>query len=258
MRPVLSVLITLLVGSFVHSSERAPLTVCYEDQHTPPFWLGVDAPQRGEGGILTEYLFLTAERLNQPLIFQRMPWKRCLSDLMHGKVDATFAMIYTDERDQWAAYPKSNGVPDNRYLYNASYPVFVSLQSELQWDGTAFTPENVIVQSVPGYVAERKLMDMGLSPVLDLQPKDALPLLVKNRLDGYIVESLIGQSLLKELGLNDQIIPLAATFLEQPWYLTFSKQRYAADPASVEEFWTVLNEIRQAEGAAITDMYLNR
>ena len=245
----------LLLAAAASASTSEPLVICYEDQHFPPYILGTSGQVAGHGGIIYDYIEQSAALLEHPVVFERKPWKRCQVELQHGDVDAMFATIYTEERDAWAAFPKTDGVPDDRYLHFATYPVFVPMGSELSWNGEAFSPEKPLVQSVPGYVSEKKLLAMGMRPITALLPREALPLVATGRLDGYVLEEQLGRELARQMGLEDNITTLPIPFLEQPWYLAFSKQRYAQDPELVETFWTILMEVRETLGPSIIKRY---
>lgn len=236
-----------------------PIRICYEDENFPPFLLGTTADQETQGaGMLPDLINLSARTLGVEIEYQRLPWKRCLNAVERGDVDALFAIIYTDARDTWAAYPKTDGEPDGRYLYLSEYPVFVPNNSALQWDGSEFTPFKPSVQSVPGYVAEQMLFEMGIKPLLPLQPRDAMPVVAAGRIDGYVVDRLIGQQILLELGLADQVTTLPQVFLAQPWYLAFSKKRYGADSSLIEAFWDEVDRQRESQGEALQQKYLKR
>lgn len=255
---MIRILRILLLVAAANVVADEPIRVCYEDKDFPPFLLGNSEQQVEEAGMLPELIHRSAKTLGMTIEYQRLPWKRCLKAVERGEIDALFAVIYTDARDSWAAYPKTNGKPDGRYLYLSEYPVFVSSGSALRWDGTQFTPSKPMVQSVPGYVAEQRLIDMGMKPVLPLQPRDAMPVVAAGRIDGYVVERLIGQQILLDLGLEDQIKTLTEVFLAQPWYLAFSKQRYKTDSEKIEAFWDEIDRQRESQGEALKQKYLKR
>lgn len=255
MRLIFAALLLCILPLKAFSDEKAPFIICYENQHFPPFVLGATQEVPASGGVLIDYIRLAEEQLDQAVVFERLPWKRCQAEVQRGNIDALFATIYTDERDQWAAFPKTDNQPDQRYLYMARYPVFVPLSSTLTWDGQKFSTPYPQVQSVPGYVATLRLEAMGIKPMIPLQPKSALPMVASGRLDGFIVEELIGWSLVNELGLSAELQTLPIPFLEQPLYLAFSKQRYAEDNEAVERFWSALSTIRDKQGKQIQQRY---
>jgi polar amino acid transport system substrate-binding protein len=250
------VLIFVLILSKGFAAE--PFVICYENENFPPFLLGTTQHKTVDAGILPDLIDLSAAQLGVEIEYQRLPWKRCLNSVERGEADALFAVIFTEPRDAWAAYPKTNGEPDSRYLYLSEYPVFVESSSTLQWDGELFNPVKPMVQSVPGYVAEQRLVEMGISPMLPLQPQEAMPMVAAGRIDGYVVERLIGQQILADLELTERITTLPTAFLAQPWYLAFSKTRYAADGATIEALWNEIERQRQQVGESLQRRYLNQ
>lgn len=254
---VLSGLITTFLPMLAAADDQA-FTLCYEDQHFPPFLLGTDVVQTDKpAGILVDYVKLAAQNQGMVINFVRLPWKRCQQAVHTGEVDGLFVFIYSEERDAWAQFPKTNGQPDDRYTHLSTYKVFVRNGSNLTWNGETFSPTNATIQSVPGYMSDKKLQNMGYVPVANLQPKEALPLVESNRLDGYILDDLIGKSLLINLGLSESLSTLNRSFMTDPWYVVFSKQRYAKSAVEIERFWDTLRVIRIEESERIISSYLS-
>lgn len=254
---VLSGLFTTFVSILAVANEQA-YTLCYEDQNFPPFLLGTEPVNADQpGGIVVDYVRLAAHNQGMEVQFVRLPWKRCQQAVRSGEVDGLFVFIYSEERDLWAQFPKTNGKPDDRYTHLSTYRIFVRNDSDLTWNGETFSPTNATVQSVPGYVADKKLQNMGYSPVTSLQPIEGLPLIESNRLDGYVIDDLIGRSLLLSLGLSSSITALDVPFMTDPWYVVFSKQRYAKNAQEIEMFWNSLRTIRLEEGERIISEYLS-
>ena len=232
-------------------------TLCYEDQHFPPFILGTTSPKSGEpSGILVDYIQRAAQINGHEITLVRYPWLRCQQAVKSGQVDGLFAFIYSEERDTWAAFPKTSGKPDQRYTHLSRYPIFVAKDTQLTWDGTNLMPKNAVVQSLPGYIADAKLQAMDFMPIINMQPKEALPLIASGRLTGYVMDELIGWSLIMQLGLSEQITQLDIPFIEQPWYVAFSKQRYQQSGQSIEAFWSTMQVVREEYGEVIIRAYL--
>jgi polar amino acid transport system substrate-binding protein len=239
-------------------SKTDEFTLCYEDQHLPPFMLGTEPAISGEpGGILVEYIQRAADVLDYNLTFVRYPWLRCQQAVKTGQIDGLFAFIYSEERNNWAAFPKTDGEPDQRYSHLSRYPIFVAKGSSLNWDGEVLLPTSAIVQSIPGYIADKELQAMGFKPIVGLQPKEALALLTTGRLDGYVMDELIGKALIKQLGLTDEITQLAQPFLQQPWYVAFSRSSYQHKADSIEAFWSAMQLVREQHGGTIIKSYLD-
>ena len=229
---------------------------CLENQQVPPFLLGTADIVEGKNGIVGDLLFISSQTSNLPIKFNRRPWKRCIEELKHGKVDAVAAFVFSEDRDNWSAFPKTNGELDDRFFYQSNYMVFTYPGSQISWDGESMLPKTAKVQSIPGYVADQMLQDMGFIPSAPLQPKKALELVSRGLLDGFVMEALIGQTILNDLGLADKVIALETPFSSQYWYAAFSKQAYEERPEDIEAFWTALKAARIEHSKALFDLYL--
>jgi polar amino acid transport system substrate-binding protein len=228
---------------------------CFENQHFAPFLMGSGDLIQGQGGIVPDMMLLTSEVVGLPLNFERRPWKRCQAELAQGEIDALAAFLFSEARDQWAAFPKTNGILDDRYFYQSDYMIFTYPGSGLSWDGSLLLPANAKVQSSPGYLAEQKLKAMGFEPIAQLQANKAIPLVSRRLLDGFVMDALVGKTLIKELGLEGQVVPLAVPFMNQHWYAVFSKQTYAQRSEEVEAFWTALRAVRIEQSDTLFKRY---
>ena len=247
-------LFSAVLPAFAHESTY---TLCYEDQPVPPFIVPFNGSIHELGnGIVMDYINLAANAVDMTVEYQSYPWKRCQLSLKNGSVDGAFVFVHDADRDNWAVFPKTDGKPDDRFVYLSQYVFFVGKETTLTWDGTALTPADALVQSVPGYVAESRLITMGFNPVVSLQPKEALPLVANGRLDGFVMDSVVGQTLVDQLGLTSKITTLPLPFMVQPWYVVFSKQHYREEAETIEAFWTALKLIREQQGEAITAQYM--
>lgn len=228
---------------------------CLENQHLAPFLIGTEEVIQNESGIIPDMFFLIAEKVETTINFERRPWKRCQAELAVGEVDALAAFIFNDDRDRWAAFPKTNGIPDDRYVYQSDYLIYTYPGSDISWDGNTLLPKTAKVQSIPGYVADQRLQAMGFEPVAQVQPNHALQLVARRLVDGFIVDRLVGSTLIKDLGLEGQVVPLEIPFMSQQWYAVFSKQAYAQQPDKIEEFWTALKAVRITHTKMLFERY---
>ena len=252
-RSVLCLLILLL------SPPTWALTLCIEDTDNPPFYIASGGEQKP--GVLVEMTQLAAASLGQSLRIISHPWKRCIDKISKGEVDATLAAIWTPERDSWGAYPKLSREPQAQpdralRLWRVQYPVFVPQSSNLGYNGQQFTGLKTGIGAPPGYIAWQRLKDQGALSEQVLLPTVGLRLVAMNRLDGYVVERNIGRYLLRTTGHEQQVKTLPTTYLEDDWFLVFSKQYQSANGALVQSLWQALGEIREQQGQAILARYM--
>lgn len=221
------------------------INFCYEDQPYLPYLS--DPSVRSENqGLLLDLIQTTVVKRKINVTFQRMPWKRCLKSLEDGGIDAAFALIWTPERDNLFAYPKTadGNVNSDFRLWRVTYDIFANNESNLGWDGINFTNINYGLSAPKGYVAWNQLKSAGVLYSKELNPDQGLALVSLDRLDGFIVEKLIGQETLKRLNITNVITPFEKPYMHSDWYVAFSKQKYAQDKQLVDSFWQHLMTVR--------------
>lgn len=250
-------LLSILLCS-VLSSPGWAYTLCIDDKDYLPYMSG-EGETQGDGFML-DMLRLASEQNQQNLSIVSYPWRRCMDMLAKNQVDALISLLWLPEREQWAVYPKPsgqpNGAPDrSKRSWTGEYAIFVPLGSTLRFDGKTFYGINTGLSAPPGYVAWQRLKDAGVLNPAVLLPKAGLNLVALNRLDGYIVERQIGQHLLRSLGKTQQVTTLATPFMQDDWYLVFSRGFQAANPALTEHLWSSIAKIRDEQGQAMLESY---
>lgn len=244
------------------ASPEAPaeMRFCYENQDYLPFIRhvrsGVVSP--GNNGALPDLIIKTTRKMGLKAQFISKPWKRCIVLLEAGEVDGIFAAIWQPERDAWGAFPKHEGQPDSRYhLWQVDYKIYAHIESGLSWNGEHFNGVASGVSAPLGYVAEKRLRQQGVLSRSNYLPAEGLNLVAKNRLDGYVLESSIGDYLIQHLGLQDQVRALGRPFFSAEWYLPLSHHWVKQYPDTSRQFWKILAEIREQEGEQIKARYHN-
>lgn len=112
------------------------IRVCIDDSPHPP-WRVPDADGRLRSrGLEFDYLHMlgaeTGLRL-QPLV---QPWRRCLSDVRSGDVDAVMAISHQRDREAFIRYPMRDGEPDPaRAVRQIQNVLVVAADAAANWDG---------------------------------------------------------------------------------------------------------------------------
>lgn len=236
------------------SQPALALTLCIEDADYSPFLNG--SPGAAHPGVLVELVQMAAAANHTQVILISHPWKRCIDMLSKGQVDAIAASIWLPEREAWGVYPKRPEQPDaapdrELRLWHVEYPIFVSRQSTLSYDGQRFEGVRTGLSAPSGYVVWQRLKDAGVLHDTVLLPKAGLNLVALNRLDGYVVERNIGQHLLHDLGIEDKVTTLPTLFDQADWYLVFSHPFHRANTALAQRIWQSVGELREQQGAAL-------
>ncbi|RTR39167.1 hypothetical protein EKG38_09595 [Shewanella canadensis] len=246
--------------SMASESPGRPFRVCFEMQDNMPFIQGVPEDGvvvLGEHGVLADLLILAAEQHSIELSFSFMPWKRCIQQLGQGKVDGIIAAIWSSERDSWGVFPKMGEAVDNeRAIWFVDYLIYIKSGSGLNWDGSNFSGVHYGIAAPLGYIAHQKLSELGVLHNQNLSLTDGFALLALERLDGYVVEESIGRRVINDLQLTDKLVSLATPFMRVHWFIPVSHQWYKAYPEFSLEFWLTLKGIRETQGEALLQHYL--
>ncbi|WP_150104354.1 substrate-binding periplasmic protein [Shewanella sediminis] len=249
------------IGAPVASaSPDRPFRVCFEMQDNMPFIQGVPEDGvivLGEHGVLADLLILAAEQHGIELSFSFMPWKRCIQRLGQGKVDGIIAAIWSSERDSWGVFPKMGEAVDNEMaIWFVDYLIYTKSGSGLNWDGSDFSGVRHGIAAPLGYIAYQKLSELGVLHEQNLSLTDGFALLALDRLDGYVVEESIGRRVIDDLQLTDKLVSLTTPFMRVHWFMPVSHQWYRAHSEFSLEFWLTLKGIRETQGEALLQHYL--
>lgn len=237
----------LLCLTLAFPLEATLLRVCYENSEMQPYTHGDDVSP--EPGFLPDLIEQASKESNLNLVFYRRPWGRCMLDLEQGQAEGIFPLIWTAEREQWAAFPQlaTGGLDPERYLWEGSYSIFVRYGSNLRWDGERFSQLKNGVAAPFGYVAQQRLNQLGIPGPQHISVEKGLALVALKRLDGYVVDSLIGKYLIHKYGLNNDLTTLRVPFMSSKWYLALSKHFVRHHPDHAQELWTALEKIRHKQ-----------
>ncbi|WP_161568607.1 hypothetical protein [Pseudoalteromonas phenolica] len=95
-----------------------------------------------------------------------------------------------------------------------------------------------------GYVVWQTLNEKGWLSPFQYEPAQGLKMVAQGKLDGYVVERLIGLNLLFENHLQEEVTYSQNHLLDTTWYLPFNKNFYLNNQVLVENFWFELNNAR--------------
>ena len=229
---------------------------CFEENTYLPF-VNSNTTVSGTRGFLVDTIEKVLKDMGHEVEFYSFPWKRCIRYVEENKFDGLFAAIWQSERDEWGVFPKIGDKEDpSRAMYLAKYKVFKNKKNPMSWDGIKFLHSKCQISAPLGYVAYKKLEKLDCIIKNSIDAKRGFELLQTNRIDGYIVEQKIGESFIKKLGAFDQIKMLDKIFIENNWYLPFSKKFYGENIKLVESFWKKLHVETNNEKSEIYKKYL--
>ncbi len=255
-----SILLATLLGLSTSgfASEEKVMRFCYENQDYRPYLIKSEdnSIEKGQAGMLTDLVIEASHSVGVTPKFFHYPWKRCIALLEAGQVDGIYAAIWLKKRDKWGAFPKLNGKPDNRYLlWQVKYNIYSLKGSSLSWDGEYFSGLKTGVAAPLGYVAEEKLEALKVKAAHSYLPSEGIRLVGMGRLDGYVVESAIGDHLVLSTPEAQQVRSLDKPFMLADWYLPLSHQWVAKHPDLSQRFWQALAKARDAQGQRLYQHY---
>ncbi|CAJ1891206.1 substrate-binding periplasmic protein [Aeromonas jandaei] len=233
----------LLLPATGSATPAFTLHSCFENSDSYPWLL-----QSGEG-IVQYHLKLVAERLGIEILMTPLPWKRCLSLVSSGQMDAAFKMSYSAERaSKIGSYPMRGDKPDpDKRLLIESYSLYQLKGGKSQWDGTTLRVKG-IVAAQSGFSIVEFLQGAGVE--VDDSSRDPLIILKKLVMDRAAATALqteVADSLLAaHPDLQGQIERLAPVLVEKPYYLVFSHAFRQSHPHESQQVWDAIEAVRNS------------
>lgn len=239
--------LAVLILLFSTALAANPLKICYEDnEHSPAL-----SKESVDGNItygLHSQLAARAFSLAQvEIALIRLPWKRCLHETSTGQMDAAIGVGWTFGRQQQLAFPldKQHKPDANFCLLQVNYHLYTHQQSELRWDGEKLHQLKFGVSAPKGFVVEQKLQQLNALSTLPSDVNSGLELVLKQRLDGYVLAEFVAEAQLQQHPERQQIKKLQPPFYQQPLFLVFSPTLAKQQPQLVQKVWQQIPQARQ-------------
>ena len=217
------------------ASANQVLKVCHEVTDLKPI---IYKENNEAKGLIITLLKTAASELGVDLQFHAKPWNRCQKEVLTGKSHTLFGMIKTPERAKQFAFPKN----DNEYLWTAQYPVFV--RSNVEFNSNEYKPDKGIGAPL-GYVVSRQLNEKAWLSPFQYKPVEGLKMVAQEKLDGYVIERLIGLNLVYENRLEERVAPSNENLMNAEWHLPFNKSFYFRNKNLVNNLWSRVNKERK-------------
>lgn len=240
----LCVLLALVTGMAAHAAKGPPLRLCYEDVDQRPW----STP--GGTGLNFELLKKVELLLNEQFTYSPKPWKRCLSELKLGQVDAVIGAADAVNRRDWSRIPQ---LPDGsedpaRAMFEDAALVFLRVGGNASWDGRALLAPGkaVVVQS--GYLVAQQLREKGYDPHENVKSAaDALRMLAAGGFDVAILQGLEASRLAQEdPRFKGRVQQAQLPFSTVNLHLMVARAAYQRDPQRIEAIWQAIGAVRQS------------
>ena len=237
----------------VPCSKAAFLNVkfCYEENEQAPYILGTDTVPHTEPGILVELVSEASKVAKIKPRFIRRPWLRCQKMVKLGQAQGLFAMIKTEPRLAHFKFPNL----DHQYLLQGQYVIFYkrgpAARARMEQLAHQLLTRQPVTERLQhglgaplGYVFSGLLQQQKLLTEGVTQMPQALIMISKDRLDGFVADKYIG---IKNLMAHKDGHHLAFTttpVLVDAWYATFNKSFYQMQSKKIERFWQAVTSLR--------------
>lgn len=170
--------------------------------------------------------------------FVNQPWQRCLTHARQGRITGLLSIGWTAERAQWFSFPRQGNNPDTRLaLYEVPYHIYVHRDSKVQWDGQRFHGLTYGLITLKGYLAEAKLRALGALSPLQTDINQAVELVAKGRLDGFVLPPGGVERAFRQQPDFAKLKQLEVPLLAMPLYLAFYPGYCEAGTQRCQQIW---------------------
>lgn len=241
----LCALLALLTGMAAHAAKAPPLRLCFEDVDQRPW-----STPKGKG-LNFELLKRVEIHLNEQFIYYPKPWKRCLSELKLGQVDAVVGAADSIDRRAWSRIPQ---LPDGREdparaLFEDTALVFLRHGGSARWDGHELVAPGKVVVVQSGYLVAQQLRERGYIPYDSVKSAaDALRMLTTGSFDVAVLQGFEASRLAQQdARFKGKIQQAEIPYTTVNLHLMLSRPAYQRDPQRVEAIWQAIGAVRQTK-----------
>ena len=219
------------------------LVLCFEDSDVLPW------RTRGKRGLNFVMLDAVAARTGLRFEYQGRPWRRCHDDLRAGRVDGTFGISVTPERQGFAAFPGGDTPDPTQRMFEGGYVLVRRRGTRVEYNGERITGLGGAIGAEPATSIAQDLRRRGY-PVDDAAPSPQA--LLRKLAAGRIGAAAVGTDQMLQLRqqrhtwLRDLEV-LDRPLVEKPYFLALSKPLVARDPALARRIWQAVAEVRESE-----------
>ena len=249
--------ILLIFMVFVNSQAFGKnFVVCMEPKGVFPLYQERGKEGGESPGLYFEMLKFLDKKLKLRTEVKRRPFKRCLSSLKAGRVDAVASASYKEYRKEFGVYPFFKGKLHSRWRISASsYYLYSRKNSPKVWDGKNFKKFSGKITAVRGYSIVSDLKDLKVPTNEVNKIEQAFTMVSKKRAFGVAAHENDGHGLMKKYNLRRSEFPLA----KKDYFLLLSHQFVRRDKAFSEIVWKGLAEIRESKSfKSVKDRYLTK
>jgi len=219
------------------------LVLCFEDSDVLPW------RTRGKKGLNFLMLDAVAARTGLRFEYQGRPWRRCHDDLRAGRVDGTFGMSVTPERQAFAAFPGGDTPDASQRMFEGGYVLVRRRGDSVDYNGERIVGLLGPIGAEPATSIAQDLRRKGYA-VDDAAPSPQA--LLRKLAAGRIGAAAVGTDQMHQL--NGQRHPwlieleeVPRPLIDKPYFLALSKPFVARHPELAARIWQAVAEVRESE-----------
>ena len=204
-------------------------------------------------GIRVEIMTELFKRMGYKYEPEIMPWARAIVMIKAGKADGICSIWYKPEREEFLYYPKFPYVLEVQAIYQPAGTKEILYASLNDFKGLR-------VGTIRGFSFPKEFMESSLFEIQTVATdKQNFKKLAVGRLDVVISDSIVGDYVIKQEGLQDRVYRNRYNYNEGFWgYLAFSKKLPHGEFIS-EEYDRVMKDlVREGFYSNVFLKYLNR
>ncbi len=219
------------------------MLLAYQNTTNYPFQTGHgDVINMQKPGIAVELIMLAASKLDLKVKLMRVPWKRGLHMLQHGKIDGLFNASFKPERLQYGLYPLKDGrIDPSRKSYSNTYVLYKHKGSPVTWNGKILFNLEQPIGAPLGFSIIGDLEKMGIKVEETVSTKTNFSKLARGRIDGVAALESAGDFLLALYHAEfSNIVKLHPPLKSKPYYLMLSHQFVKKNQKFSEKLWDTI------------------
>lgn len=220
--------------------------VTFVFENTPPYEFMENGTLKG---IDADMIKAVCAKLGLTPKFEETPWKRGMTEVKEGKVDAIFSLYRNDEREGFLYFPeKGLSVEKNILVSKKGGDVKVAKMDDLNGKTVGVISEYSYGDAFDNYKGAVRDESANTEMLLKKLENDRIPVIVVNE--------LIYNSLAKKLGLADKLEVQPFVVSTEAMYVGFSQAKGEAAKKLTEDFSKAINElVASGEQKKIIDSY---
>jgi len=229
----LVMLTILLIFSTVSYAQEQLLVIT---DPWPPYIIDENDQQGGFEYDITEEILKT---MGYTMKYKSYPWNRVLHLIKNKEADAVLGIFKNTERQQYMFFP------DEAFV-NTSYVLFHKKNDKFRYDGISSLNQKQI-GIIGGYVYGNEFDNADNFTKQSVPTvKQNIEKLLKNRIDLFTENRLVGMYIVNKMGYTDKISPTTTPIDDdKPHYIAFSMKN--GHDKLAKKFAAALKEFKQTQ-----------